>query len=80
VRVRVPTKRGDELIYSVLTAGRPQPLRRGVRAAAATTRASVRAQIGLQGPFASSSSLDVWRADLRVRARGHHVSFITRAG
>jgi hypothetical protein len=80
MRLIVPTKPGDRLVYSALTAGRPQPVRRGVRSAVATTRSSVRAQVSLQGPFASSSSLDVWRADLRVRATGHRVSFETRAG
>jgi hypothetical protein len=80
VRMVVPTKPGDRLVYSALSAGRPQPVRRGVRSPVATTRASVRTQVGVQGPFASSSSLDVWRADLRVRATGHQVSFETRAG
>jgi hypothetical protein len=79
LRLSVPTKAGDRLVYSVLTDGRPWSVRRGVGSAVATTRASVRPHVELQGPFTSSSSLDVWRADLRVRAKGRHVSFVTQA-
>ena len=46
--------------------------RRGTRASAAT-------RVRLRGPFASSSSLDVWRSDLEVRAAGRRVRFAIRA-
>jgi hypothetical protein len=35
----------------------------------------VPAQIRSLGPFASSSSLSVWRSDLNVRAPGRRVQF-----
>ncbi len=78
-RVVVPTRRGDRIVYSALTAGRPRPTARGVTAGPAGTRASAAATVALSGPFASSGSLDLWRSDLEVRARGREVRFAVRA-
>ncbi len=78
-RLVVPTRRGDRVVYSALTAGRPRANGRGVAVAAAGTRASAAARVALHGPYASSSSLDLWRADLEVRARGRSVRFAVRA-
>ena len=78
-RVVVPTRRGDRIVYSALTAGRPRPTARGVAAGTAGTSASAAATVALSGPFASSSSLDLWRSDLEVRARGRTVRFAVRA-
>jgi hypothetical protein len=50
-----------------------------VHAARAGTSASRPAAIQVSGPYASSSSLDVWRSDLTVRATGHRVVFHVRA-
>ena len=78
-RLVVPTRRGDRVVYSALTAGRPRANGRGVAVAAAGTRASAAARVSLHGPYASSSSLDLWRADLEVRARGRSLRFAVRA-
>ena len=78
-RLVVPTRRGDRLVYTALTAGRPEPTARGVRAAAAGTRASAPARVAVAGPLAASSSLDVWRADLDVRAPGKRLRSTIRA-
>ena len=74
-RVAVSTRKGDRIVFSALTVGPPEPARRGVADALARTRASVPAQIRSLGPFASSSSLSVWRSDLNVRAPGRRVQF-----
>ena len=68
VRVVVPVKKGDRVRYSALTVGRPEILPNGVAGPIATTRASGPATVVLRGPYASSSSLDVWRSDIEVRA------------
>ena len=65
--------------YSALTTGRPQILRDGVAGPVATTRASEPATVRLRGPYASSSSLDVWRSDIEVRATARRVTFTVAA-
>jgi hypothetical protein len=77
-RITVTTRRGDRIVYSTLTEGRPTGARRGVDAPRARIRAMAAAGVRVQGPFASSSSLDVWRTDLTVRARGRRVAFSVR--
>ena len=44
-----------------------------------STRASRTAAVRMRGPFASSSSLAVWRSDLTVRATGPRVRFTVSA-
>jgi hypothetical protein len=79
-RVGVSTRKGDRVVYSALTDGRAVATAHGVDGRRASTRArGGTALVGVQGPFASSSSLDVWRADLTVRARGRRVAFSVRA-
>ena len=78
-RITLPTRKGDRVVYSALTAGRPQPTDRGVTVPSAGTRASAATRLRLRGPYASSGSLDLWRSDLEVRARGRNVSFAIRA-
>ena len=78
-RIVVPARKGDRIVYSALTDGRPEQVRRGVAAPVASTRASRRAQVRIRGPYASSGSLDVWRSDLTVRANGRRVSFVVSA-
>jgi hypothetical protein len=65
--------------YSALTVGRPEILPNGVAGPVATTRASVPATVVLRGPYASSSSLDVWRSDIEVRAAAKRVTFTIAA-
>ena len=78
-RIAVRTRKGDRIVYSALTEGRPAVVRRGIVAARASTHARRRADVALQGPFASSSSLDVWRADIAVRAKGRRTRFSIQA-
>ena len=78
-RIAVPTRKGDRIVYSALTAGRPEATDRGVTVPSAGTRASAATHVRLRGPYASSGSLDLWRSDLEVRARGRSVSFAIRA-
>jgi hypothetical protein len=78
-RVSVNTKPGDRIVYSALTDGAPARIARGVSAAAAGTRASRRAVVRIRGPYASSASLDVWRADIAARAGGRRLTITIRA-
>ena len=78
-RVGVTTRKGDRIVYSALTDGRPERVRRGVAGAVAGTRASRPAEVRIRGPFASSGSLDVWRADITARANGRRLSFSVRS-
>ena len=78
-RVAVTTRRGDRIVYSALTDGRPARVRRGVAGPFASTRASRAAEVRIRGPFASSSSLDVWRSDITARAGGARLSFSVRS-
>ena len=78
-RIGVATRKGDRIVYSALTDGRPEQVGRGVAGAIARTRASRPAAVRMRGPFASSSSLAVWRSDLTVRATGPRVRFTVSA-
>ncbi len=77
--IGVATRKGDRVVFSALTDGRPERGRRGVGDAVARTRASRPAQLRVRGPFASTSSLAVWRSDLTVRANGPRVRFSVRS-
>jgi hypothetical protein len=79
-RVVVATHRGDTLVYSALSDGRPSGRPDGVDAQLARTRSSRPASVAVSGPYASSGSLDVWRSDLTVRATGKRVAFTVRGG
>jgi hypothetical protein len=78
-RVAATTRKGDRLVYSALTEGEPARGPRGVAVAVASTRASRPADVRIRGPYASSASLDVWRADITARASGSRLSFAIRA-
>lgn len=78
-KVLVPTQPGDRVVFSALTEGQPHIGAHGVDGLHATVTASDPVQVVLQGPLASASSLDVWRADLIVGASGHQATFTVHA-
>ena len=78
-RIDVSTRKGDRLVYAALTEGQPEQTRRGVADTIASTHASGPVSVISLGPFASSSSLSVWRSDLTLRATGRRAWFRVRA-
>jgi hypothetical protein len=74
-RIDVSTRKDDRLVYAALTEGPPEQRPRGVADAVAVTHASGPVRVGSLGPFASSSSLSVWRSDLTLRATGRRAWF-----
>ena len=60
--------------HAALFTGQPAAAGRTVTAPQAVVRAGGRPAVAVQGPFASTSSLDAWRADFTIRPRGKRLT------
>lgn len=72
-RMVIPTRKRDRVRAAVLVEGRPVVIADAVSSARTIATISEQAEIQAQGPFASTTSLDVWRTDFSVRADGRTV-------
>jgi hypothetical protein len=69
VRMVVPAKRRDTILSTSLFTGRPAAGGRIAASAGTRVRVGGRPTVVVQGPFASTTSLDTWRADFTIRPR-----------
>ena len=80
VRMVVPARRRDTVVTSALLTGQPAATGRTVTAPGTVVRAGGVPAVAVQGPFASTASLDTWRADFTIRPRGKRVAVRVEAG
>ena len=79
VRMVVPTRRRDTILTTTVLAGRPVAARRTVTGPRAVVRVGGTPTVAVQGPFASTSTLDAWRADFTIRPRGRQLTLRVEA-
>jgi hypothetical protein len=60
-------------------AGRPAAARRTVTGRRAVVRVGGTPTVAVQGPFASTSTLDAWRADFTIRPHGRKLTLRVEA-
>ena len=79
VRMVVPAKRRDTILATSLFTGRPAAAGRIAAAAGTAVRVGGAPTVAVQGPFASTTSLDTWRADFTIRPRGKRLTIRVEA-
>ena len=79
VRMVVPAKRRDTILTSSLFTGRPAAAGRIAATRRTTVRVGGTPTVGVQGPLASTTSLDAWRADFTIRPRGKKLTIRVEA-
>ena len=79
VRMVIPSRRRDTIVATAHVTGQPAAAGRRVTAPKTVVRAGGRPAVAVQGPFASTSSLDTWRADFTIRPRGKRLTLRVRA-